>query len=115
MSTYLWGLIANPLASIAAGILLLLLLLLFKRHKDAEGGTDTNKIVGALLFGISLYTLIVLAYGHFVADRPINLGIESFGSERIAWLFVGLIIDHFARLYRIFDPPKRQTTPPAGQ
>jgi hypothetical protein len=53
------------------------------------------------------YTMIVLIVCHFSRYHPISFAIKnSFGDERVAWLFVGLVIDQFARLYRVFDPPK---------
>ncbi len=102
----IWPWAANPLASIAAGILVLAILLTTRRHRARDGSTVTSRIVGAFLFGLATYTFLILIIGHFSHFRTLSAAIHtSFGDDRVAWLIVGITIDQFARLYRIFDPP----------
>jgi RsiW-degrading membrane proteinase PrsW (M82 family) len=99
----LWKL-ATPQASLIVGVAVALLLIVLKRYRDEEGKTAPAKIVAAFLFGIGVYTLIVLIIGHFFLDTMMSMIDENFGEPRIAWLFVGLAADGAARLYRLFDP-----------
>lgn len=80
------------------------MLLILRRHRGDDGHTSPQKIVTSFLFGISVYTLIILVVGHFFLDDMIQMITDRFGEPRIAWLILGLAADGFARLYRIFDP-----------
>lgn len=99
-----WHLASTAPTSLLVGVLCTLLLLLFRRHRDKEGNTSPQKIVSSFLFGISVYTLIVLIIGHFGTNTMLKMIDNGFGETRVAWLFVGLAADGFARLYRVFDP-----------
>jgi Kef-type K+ transport system membrane component KefB len=98
-----WQLAATSPASLIAGLVIAILLIAFGRHRDENGNTSPPKIVAAFLFGISVYTLVILIIGHFWLESMVEL-IKKFGEPRIAWLFVGLAADGVARLYRLFDP-----------
>jgi RsiW-degrading membrane proteinase PrsW (M82 family) len=99
-----WHFASTAPASLLVGIICTALLLLFRRQRDETGKTSPQKIVASFLFGISVYTLIVLVVGHFASNTMIRMIDEGFGETRVAWLFVGLAADGFARLYRVFDP-----------
>jgi hypothetical protein len=99
-----WHLLATSKAALLAGAIMLVLLFALRRHRDPAGKTSPPKIVAAFLFGISVYTLSVLIVCHFYLDNMMQMIDQGFGEPRLAWLFVGLAIDGFARLYRVYDP-----------
>jgi hypothetical protein len=56
-----------------------------------------------LLLSIAGYTLLVLVTGNFIVHIPVSSLIkDSFGDDRIGWVFVGLLGDIGARYYRLF-------------
>jgi hypothetical protein len=101
----MWQLLATPAASLVAGVVAVILLIALQRHRDRDGHTVTGYIVASFLLGISVYTLTVTVFGHFFLHSSLATTITTcFGENRVAWLFVGLMADTFARLYRYYDP-----------
>lgn len=97
--------IASAQLSLLVGLIVVAALLLLKRHRDRHGKLDSSKIIAGFLFSIALYTMLICAIGQFFLGIPVSVSIHSyFGDSRIAWLFVGLAADLFARLYLLFDP-----------
>ena len=99
-----WAWLANPGASIVAGCLALAVLLVARRHRNAEGKTLVPRMVSVFLFGLAGYTMLIIIVGHFFGRTPVSATVKLFGDDRIAWIFVGLVMDQFARIYRAFDP-----------
>lgn len=99
-----WHFASTAPASLLVGVLCTAFLLIFRLHRDKDGNTSPQKIISSFLFGISTYTLIILIIGHFGYNIMIKMIDDGFGETRVAWLFVGLAADGFARLYRVFDP-----------
>jgi hypothetical protein len=96
--------LATSQASLICGALAMATLLILRRHRGEDGRTSPQKIVSAFLFGISVYTLIVLVIGHFFLHNMLEMISGGFGEPRVAWLLLGLAADGFARLYRLYDP-----------
>jgi hypothetical protein len=99
-----WSFVVTPSASIAFGIFCVAML--FRRGSHRVGGAvNRAAIVETFLIGISLYTFSTILIGHFFFHIAITRSItEGFGENRLSWLLIGVVADHFARLYGLLDP-----------
>src|SRR5436190_22879515 len=103
MAPSFWPWVANPAASIIAALFGLTMLLWFKSHLGPDGRTLPQAIVAVVLQSLTLYTVTVIVIGHFFLHIPASLSVgQYFGDDRLAWLFLGLSADFFARLYKLF-------------
>ena len=101
---WLWLAVASPAASVAAGILSLWFLCQNGKHRDESGLISRLSIANSFILAAALYTMIVLVIGDMFLGHPIDETIRTgFGSNRIAWLLIGLGLDTGARLASLFD------------
>jgi hypothetical protein len=96
-----WSWVASPGACVIAAVIGLLALIASNKHKRDASTVDQSIVAVILLSGV-LYTLLILIVGQFFLRIPVANTIQEFGSERMAWVSVGLAADVFARLYRLF-------------
>ena len=101
---HFWKLFANGATSIAFGLLLYLLMHRSGNHRDRNAKIVPSRITSCILLGITLYSIMVCLFGHWVLGIPISKSIhDGFGDERTSWLMFGLMLDVAIRLYVLFD------------
>jgi hypothetical protein len=103
MLSQIWNVAASPAACVLAGFLGLIVLLISGCHRDKNGNTRTSSMVAITLLSLTLYTLLLLVVGQFFLRLPVATTITQLGNERMAFVFIGLSADIFARIHRLFD------------
>jgi hypothetical protein len=70
-----------------------------------RGALNRAAIVETFVIGISFYTFCVILIGYFFLHFAMSQTITNgFGEARLSWLLVGVVADHFARLYNLLYP-----------
>jgi hypothetical protein len=104
---HLWNKFASAEAALVFGAMCFAIYLWSGRYRDSTGKTDPTRLVGMALQTTLAYVLAVLVYGHFLAKFPIHETIEKgFGSDRIGYLLLGLLLETVARIVGYCDNSK---------
>ena len=101
-----WPYLASPLASLFAAILILILLVRLGYHRDRNGAITRRRLASVFGLAASSYTFAVCVLAQLVFGGPdvATLIERGFGSERVAWLLLIVVLDQFFRLWDEFRP-----------
>jgi hypothetical protein len=108
MITGAWGLLASPFSAVVVGIAVILIFHRNGFHRGAKGDLARRKLGTVFILSGTVYTFGLCALSQLALHGPtVSVLIEhGFGNQRVAWLFSGLVIDAFFRLWSEFGPPK---------
>jgi hypothetical protein len=101
-----WPYLASPLASLVAAIIILILLIRLGYHRDRGGAITRRRLASVFGLAASSYTFAICVVSELALGGPdvaelIDLG---FGSERVAWLLLIVVLDQCFRLWDEFRP-----------
>ncbi len=101
-----WPYVASPLASLSAAIVILILLIRLGYHRDRSGAITRRRLASVFGLAASSYTFAVCVVAQFAFGNPevATLIGDGFGSERVAWLLLIVVLDQSFRLWDEFRP-----------
>lgn len=104
--TGVWPYLASPLASLVTAIVILILLVRRGYHRDRNGAITRRRLASVFGLAASSYTFAICVLSELVLGGPdVALLIDrGFGSERVAWLLLIVVLDQCFRLWDEFRP-----------
>jgi hypothetical protein len=101
-----WHYVASPLASLVTAIVILILLIRRGYHRDRSGAITRRRLASVFGLAASSYTFAVCVLSQLFVGGPdvAHLIERGFGSERVAWLLLIVVLDQCFRLWDEFRP-----------
>ena len=101
-----WPYLASPLASLFAAIVILILLVRLGYHRDRSGAITRRRLASVFGLAASSYTFAICVTAELVFGGPEVAALidRGFGSERVAWLLLIVVLDQGFRLWDEFRP-----------
>jgi hypothetical protein len=102
----IWAWVATPAASLIAAVLAVIWLILCGFHRNSEGGIYGRRLGIVVGLSASSYTFTICVLSQLLIKGPSvgKLVEHGFGSERIAWLLLILLLDQVWRLWDEYRP-----------
>ena len=108
MLTGAWSLLATPAASLIFSALAVVLLVRCGYHRDKDGAITRRRLASVVLLSAASYSFAICVLSQLVMSGP-SVGTlieDGFGSERAAWLLMGVTLDQALRLWDEYRPHK---------
>lgn len=101
-----WPYVASPLASLFAAVVILFLLVRLGYHRDRNGAITRRRLASVFGLAASSYTFAICVAAQLVFSGPDIAALidRGFGSERVAWLLLIVVLDQCFRLWDEFRP-----------
>jgi hypothetical protein len=101
-----WPYVASPLTSLIVAVVVLTLLVRLGYHRDQNGAITRRRLASVFGLAASSYTFAVCVIAQLALGGPdvATLIGHGFGSERVAWLLLIVVLDQCFRLWDEFRP-----------
>lgn len=106
MLSGVWAWAATPAASLIFASLAVFWLVRCGFHRNADGGITGRRLGSVVGLSASSYTFSVCVLSQIIVNGP-SVGVlveHGFGSDRIAWLLLFLLLDQIWRLWDEYRP-----------